>query len=174
MLAGGCAAPLEVSADSTSPPSISYLNATANDAEETPDERCLAIFSLFKDFIKPGSTPREIQAVLTDTRWLEPKNLRGFYILLGWIPVQTHQSGTAFVIEVLPKVKPSTGRPPMCGYHIYVALSGVHSDESAYATLTGQPTHDTQVILDEFALCYPDGRIEVFTAAGVTEISMDY
>ncbi len=171
--AAGCAQP-ELLVGSASAPSIASLNATANDAEQVPDDRCLAVFSLFKDFIKPGSTPREIQAVLTDARWLNQADLRGIYILAGWIPVRTHHRGTEFVIEVLPKIKPSTGRPPNCGYHIYVALSGVESEESAYAILTGQPTDDAQAVLDEFALCYPDGRIEVYTESGVDEIDMHY
>ena len=146
-----------------SPQTVASLNATANDTAATPDERCNAIFSLFRHFIKPGSTAPEIHSVLTDTRWLEQTNIHGIYLLGGMIPVDCDfRHETPFVVSVLPALKPSGGWPPNAGYCIYFTLGGgaSRSRESAYAVLTGLQSVDTNAVLKEFALCYPDGTVE--------------
>lgn len=148
---------------------ILSLNAKANNPAAGPDERCLSIFALFRDFIKPGCTPQEIHGVLTDTRWLELTNILGIYVLAGWIPVDFKGGReTPFVVSVLPAIKPSTGRPPNLGYHIYFTLTGGASRpaKSAYGILTGEHAWDTNTQLVEFALCYPDGTIECVTKSG--------
>ncbi|HEU6447185.1 MAG TPA: hypothetical protein VFV23_01950 [Verrucomicrobiae bacterium] len=149
---------------------IASLNATANNAKAAPDERCRAIFSLFREFIKPGSTPAEVHKVLADTRWLEQTNILGIYVLGGLIPVKWELGhDTPFVLAVLPRTKPSTGQPPNLGYHLYFTLAGEadRSSESAFAILTGRQTSDTNAVLKEFALCYPDGMIEHVTKSGI-------
>jgi hypothetical protein len=174
MLASGCAH-YSPRTNILSAQTVASLNAIANDIGADPDERCSAIFSLFRHFIKPGSTPHEIQAVLTDTRWLEQTNVHGVYLLAGWIPVQWEFGrDTPFVVFVLPASKPSSGRPPTLGYHVYFALAGgaSRSEESAFGILTGQQTWDRKAILKEFALCYPDGTIERVTKSGTRKFNM--
>lgn len=173
VLACGCAhSPQRASIQHTE--SVAALNATANDAAAAPDQRCRAVFSLFQHYIKPGSTPSEIHEVLTDTRWLVRTNIHGFYTLLGWIPVECKFGDTAFVVSVLPQIKPSTGRPPNLGYCIYFTLAGgdSRSEESAFAILTGRQSSDSKAILREFALCYPDGMIERITKSGSRKFNM--
>ena len=153
---------------------IASLNAIANDIAADPDERCSSVFSLFQQFIKAGSTPHEIHAVLTDTTWLEQTNVHGIYLLSGWIPVESEFGrDTPFVVFVLPAIKPSTGRPPNIGYHIYFTLAGggSRSEESAFTILTGQQEWDTKATLKEFALCYPDGTIERVTKSGTRKFN---
>ena len=168
VLACGCAhTPLRGSSQNTE--AIAALNATANDEAADPDQRCRAVFSLFQQFIKPGSTPSEIHEVLTDTRWLAQTNIYGIYTLLGWIPVECQwDKETPFVVHVLPQIKPSTGRPPNLGYCIYFTFAGgdSRSEESVFAILTGRDTSDSKAVLREFALCYPDGTIERVTKSG--------
>ena len=145
------------------------LNTTANDEAAGPDERCRAVFSLFQQFIKPGSTPSEIHEVLTDTRWLAQTNIQGIYVVTGWVPVEWEPGkDTSFVVSVLPQLKPSSGRPPNLGYHIYFTLAGgaSRSEESAFAILTSRQTRDSKAVLKEFALCYSDGTIERVTKSG--------
>ena len=168
-IATGCAH-RSIDSKASSEFTISSLNAKANDQATGPDERCLSIFSLFRDFIKPGSGPNEIHAALTDTRWLEQTNILGIYVLAGWIPVDWEfGKETPFVVSVLPRIKPSSGRPPNLGYHVYFTLAGgaSRSAESAFAILTGQQRWNTNAVIREFALCYPDGTIECVTRSGV-------
>ena len=142
---------------------IASLNAAANDPAADAEKRCNSVFTIFRDFIKPGSTQQEIHEVLTDTAWLERTNIVGFYFLAGWIPVDCDfQHDTAFVVSILPTLKPSTGRPPNLGYCIYFTLSGDgrRSEESAFTILTRQGASEAKVRMMEFALCYPDGTIE--------------
>ena len=168
-LAFGCAhTPPRGSTQNTE--TIAALNATANDEAADPDQRCRAVFSLFQQFIKPGSTPSEIHEVLTDTRWLARTNIYGIYTLLGWIPVECQwDKETPFGVQVLPQIKPSTGRPPNLGYCIYFTLAGgeSRSEDSAFAILTGRGTSDSKAVLREFALCYPDGTIVRVTKSGI-------
>jgi hypothetical protein len=175
MAASAQSAPFNAPTNQLETQSIASLNAIANDNSADPDQRCLAIFSLFQQFVKSASTPSDISAALTDTRWLEKTNIHGFYVLSGWIPVNT-DFGTdmPFVVAVLPSVKPSTGRPPNLGYHIYFTLAGraSRSEESAFAILTGQANWDTKALLQEFALCYPDGTIERTTKSGSRKFNM--
>ncbi len=147
---------------------IASLNNTANDEAAAPDERCRAVFSVFRQFIKPGSTPDGVHKVLTDTRWLKQTNIHGIYLLSGWIPVEFGFHDTSFVISVLLQLKPSIGMPPNQGYHIYFTLAGGASrpEESAFAVLADQQEWDPKAVLKEFAFCYPDGTIEQVTKSG--------
>jgi len=167
-LACGCAhGPQRASTEHTQ--AVASLNAIANDESAAPDKRCRAVFSLFLQFIKPGSTPSEIHRVLTDTRWLAQTNVEGVYVVAGHIPVDCDfEEETAFVISVLPERVPSSGRPPNLGYYIYFTLAGGarRSEESAFGILAGRAAPDSKAVLKEFALCYPDGTVECVTKTG--------
>ena len=174
VLACGCAHNLPRASLSTGQ-TVARFNAIANNLAADPDERCRAIFSLFQDFIKPDSVPHDIQAVLTDTRWLDRTNLIGIYVLAGSIPVDLDSLDvTPFVISVLPAVKPPKGRPPNLGYQIYFTLAGEYcrSEKSAFAIITGKQTWDEKAVLKQFALCYPDGTIERVTRLGTRQSNM--
>ena len=168
LLASGCAnhsVQTKISGTQT----IATLNAKANNIDAASDERCKAIFTLIEQFMKPGSSPQEIQSVLTDTRWLEQTNVHGIYTVAGWIPVDWKVGhDTPFVLFVLPVVNPSSGRPPSLDYHVYFTLTGggSRSEESAYDILTGRQSSERNALLKEFALCYPDGTIERVSKSG--------
>jgi hypothetical protein len=157
----------------SSGPTVAALNTTANNHAANPDERCISVFMLFRQFIKPGSTPQQIHEVLTNTEWLEQTNILGIYFLAGWIPVQwDYRNETPFAVSVLPSIKPPVGTPPNLGYHIYITLSGrARSEKSAFAMLTGQSPLDPKARLMEFALCYPDGTIEHISKGGVQKFN---
>jgi hypothetical protein len=174
VLACGCAhGPGHVSRQKLE--AVASLNTTANDQSADPDKRCRAVFSLFEQFINPGSTPSDIHEALTDTRWLAQTNVHGVYFLSGWIPVDAKfGEDTAFVISIMPQFKPSSGRPPNLGYHIYFTLAGSssRSEQSAFDILSGQQTWDAKAVLKEFALCYPDGTIRIITKTGSRKFNM--
>lgn len=153
------------------------LNATANDITKSPEERCEAIFALFRDHIKPGSAARDMQAVLTNTNWLERDNLRDVIlssVSTGLTPVRSGRGNAAFVLDVLPVSGPSDGSSPRARYCIYFTLSGKdsHTENEAVAFLQGTTPHDQKTFLKEFTLCYPDGRIVQVDKSGAKETKL--
>jgi hypothetical protein len=142
---------------------IARLNEAANDPARTTGERALAVFSLFRGFVKPGSLARDIREIVTDPRWLDHTRIYGVYVLAGWVPVNFDFEDTAFSLHLFPE-----GEKPVA-WCVYITLSGAaqRPEKSAMEILRGQRQWDTNTRLVEFALCHPGGLIEHVTMQGV-------
>jgi hypothetical protein len=94
---------------------------------------------------------------LKDTRWLSRTVVYQQTFLAGWIPISSGLGppGGVYVTDLSPSV--SLHR---VGYRIYVHTTRAFSGDAAAGICTFLAGHAAPAILiDEYALCYPDGRI---------------
>lgn len=142
--------------------SIVELNKRANNNRLSRKPRCEAVFTLFASHVAPGSGADRMSKVFVDPTWLEKSDLVAVQFLAGWVPVELGGDRELFELHVLPIM-------PACpDWLIYFTLSGqFHDAREAAAFLKGDAGVDPDLKLLEFALCFPDGRIERFSKEGV-------
>ncbi|MBC8877247.1 MAG: hypothetical protein H8E44_48075 [Planctomycetes bacterium] len=108
--------------------------------------------------------PRQVvAATLKDTSWLGEINLYGVHSLHGKVPVEWAETDTVFCLHLFPD---ESGRSD---WVIYLRLSGKSGrpKEEALAFLKGEPDVPDNPKLVEYAICFPDGRIERYSKQGL-------
>ncbi len=146
--------------------SAEVLNKEANNSKTERVSRCVDAFVLFRAYIRPGSSSKQIGAVLRGATWLDEVRLDPVGALGGWVPVFAGRSDTIFVLYAFPD-----GRG-VSDWIIYFVLSSFEARyeedlrEKALEFLRGT-LREKGVRLREFALCYPWCKIERFTRSGV-------
>src|SRR5437870_4920861 len=74
---------LQSPASKAEPPEES-LNRTASDPTAKRSDRAAAVFALFKQHIKPGTSPRQMKELLRDNGWIDEAKVYYIAILGGW------------------------------------------------------------------------------------------
>jgi hypothetical protein len=132
----------------------------ANDPTAKSSDRAAAVFSLFKEYVKPGDGLRQVRRVLRDPAWVGEAKLCYFALLGGWIPVDMNGEDRTYSLHLFAD---SEGHSE---WLIYYQLAGKSDwgqwQEDGFAFLRGKAGSKGESWIKEFALCYPDGRIEVF------------
>jgi hypothetical protein len=77
----------------------------ANDSRYSAKHRGYCAAQLFKRHIKPGMTLAEVAALLNGADWLNEKQIHGFVVLGGYVPVRHDNIGGLFCIHMLPDEK---------------------------------------------------------------------
>lgn len=147
--------------------SIASLNQRANDSIKPQAERASAVFTLFAQHIRPGSSVDAVRRVFTDTTWLREIHLAGVRELAGKVPVEYSLEDTVFCMHLFPAEAEEQWSP----WVVYFRLSGQQRDEDGLAFLKGEHLAGNPKLL-EFALCIPApskanggvGRVEHFSA----------
>ena len=152
--------------------SVASLNAVVASSASSPDEKAKAIFTLFAQHIRPGSTAEQVHSVVMDTNWMASAYVYGVGALGGSVPVELTPDDSVFILLLFRESRPANP------WHICFRLSGkgssgsIRSDEEASAFLRGDTTLQGSPRLLEFALCFPDateyhGRIERYGPKGI-------
>lgn len=149
---------------------IPELDTLANDSRASEMDRARAVFNLFAQHVRPGSTSVEFQSVVSITNWLRDCRLNGVYSLAGWIPVEMASGDTVFSLALFP-VPSDKGSL----WVVYFRLSGNLREGDAQAFLAGDAPAGSKTRMLEFALCFPHstspgllpGRIERFSSRGI-------
>lgn len=141
---------------------VKELNQIANDRSADRKRRADAIFTLFAYHLRPSSG-RQVAATLKDVSWLGEVNLYGVYLLHGKVPVEWAETDTVFCLHLFPD---ESGRSDWVMYLRLGGKSG-RSKEEALAFLKGEPDVRDNPKLVEYAICFPDGRIERYSELGL-------
>jgi hypothetical protein len=122
------------------------------------------VFELFDRFVRPGARAREVAAVLTDRSWITID--RPIDVIAGWVPVELNHADQVFVAYCVATMHPGLGQL-WSDWVIYGRIA-TRSRVGLTAFLAGV---DDQVLV-EFALAYPDGRIEQYQPTGRKSLHM--
>lgn len=141
------------------PPDLVALNQRAADATLGRPERCAAVFELFDKHIPAGTPAPAAAAVLTDRSWItvdDPVKVLG-----GWVPVEINQVDSVFVVHCVAARRADLNNQLWSDWVIYGRISGTNVESLKPFLATGP-----DVRLIEYALVYPDGRIEQYRPQG--------
>lgn len=146
------------------------LNRVACDPKANRAERAAAVFALFKGHIKPGDDLAHVRRVLQSAGWAKEAKLYYFAILGGWIPVDMNFEDRTYSLHLFAD---NEGHSE---WVVYFQLAGKSEwgkqNEDGLAFLQGKAGSSGPSRLKEFALCYPDGRIEISNPKGTTEMNI--
>jgi hypothetical protein len=150
---------------------IVLLNKRANDPTEPQAVRARAVFALFAQYVRPGSSVDEVRRVITDNDWLREAHLEGVRVMGGKVPVEYPLEDTVFCLHLFPLDAEKKQSP----WVMYFRLSGKLRDQDGLAFLRGEKSAGNPKLM-EFALCFPAsiessdhvGRIENFSAKGTS------
>ena len=114
-----------------------------------------SVFQVFRGFIRPGDTSRDIRDVLGDVDWLTGAQIQFVGGIGGFIPVEYYNDEIEYMLSVVPFAE-NRGADPG-GF--YFCLHGIHyhnegAMESALAFLRGE-LNDDDAYLVEYAIWYP-------------------
>ncbi len=142
------------------------LNDEASEPKVERALRCQDIFYLFGAYIRPGYSSKQIGEVMRGAKWLDEARLDPVGGLGGWVPIFAGRNDTMFVLYVFPDNR------GVSDWSIYFTLSQFESrtveEERRKVLVFFKGTlPDKGVRLREFALCYPQCKIERFTKRGV-------
>ena len=135
--------------------SISVASASPKHGD-VPLSQCAAVFERFGHIRLPADAKAALRA-LTDTRWLSRSVVYQQTVLAGWIPISSGLGppDAMYVIELSPSV--SLRR---VGYRIYLHTTRAFSGDAAAGIRSFvEGRAEPEILIDEYALCYPDGRI---------------
>lgn len=144
---------------------IEALRVSANDSTKSQAGRSLAIFSLFAYQLHPPATSEIAYAAFNDTAWLRNSFIQPIHILAGMIPVAWSAGDSVFSIALFPETANKDWSP----WTIYLHFSGRLQDGDAVKFFSNSNSFINSNLV-EFALCFPDGRIERFAEEGIMVI----
>jgi hypothetical protein len=151
--------PIENKAPAAVDPTVAQLNQRAGTSGLSRDDRCKAVFELFDKHQKPGVTPDQARAVLTERAWIvvdDPVTALG-----GWIPVDLSFEDSTFVVHCYAEPTPRVNNMLWSDWVIYGRIQG-----RTASNLREFLASTDKLQLVEYALVYPDSRIEQYTPAG--------
>jgi len=140
--------------------SIDDLNARANDLNGDDSDRALAVFSLFAHYISPGCSAKKIHSVLGNSDWLKESALQRVDEFAGLIPVE-FVPGSVFCVTLFVDRNRDAGKH----YFMYLRFSRKLEVSEARSLLNGTD-QASNVLLIEYALCFPDGCFGRFSGDG--------
>lgn len=123
---------------------------------DVPLSDCAVVFERFGRIRLPANAKATSRA-LRDARWLSRAVVWQQTELAGWIPIKHDLGppGGVYVVSLSPSLSQD-----ISGYHIYFHTTRVLSGDAATGVrdfFAGHAAPD--ILIDEYALCYPDGRI---------------
>lgn len=121
-----------------------------------PLSQCAVVFERFGQ-IRPPADAKAASRALKDTRWLSRAVVWQQTILAGWIPIKHDLGppGGVYVVDLSPSLSSD-----IAGYRIYFHTTRVLSGDAAAGVRGFFAGHAAQdILIDEYALCYPDRRI---------------
>lgn len=145
-------------APSTSP-DVQARNHRAGDTSLGRDARCAAVFELFDKYVPAGATAPAVAAVITERDWIvvdDPIKAIG-----GLVPIDVDFNDSMFVVHCAATPNPATNNMLWSPWVIYGRASG-----NVVKTLRPFLAAGPNVTLIEYALVYPDGRIEQYKPSG--------
>ena len=142
--------------------SLADLNARAMNTHSSDSDRARAVFTLFALHISPGSSSETVRSVLGNSSWLRKAQIRLIDHVAGLLPVAMNDQDTVFALSLFPNEE--SAHP--ASWVIYFRLTGKLNTGEALLFFTG-PTKFKRTELAEFALCFPNGRIEGFSKFGL-------
>jgi hypothetical protein len=157
-------APGPVAMASTNPDVVAR-NHRAADTSLDRDARCAAVFELFDKYVAPGATAPAVASVITERDWIvvdDPITAIG-----GEVPIDVNWDDSMFVVHCLATPNPQINNMLWSPWVIYGRSSGTSTK-----TLRPFLAAGASVTLIEYALVYPDGRIEQYRPAGRRSLHM--
>jgi hypothetical protein len=118
--------------------------------------QCAVVFERFGQ-IRPPADSKAASRALRDTRWLSRAAVWQQTVLAGWTPIKHDLGppGGVYVVDLSPSTSSN-----IAGYRIYFHTTRVLSGGAAAGVrgfFAGRAAQD--ILIDEYALCYPDRRI---------------
>ena len=141
------------------------LNDEASDPATDRNSRCQDVFYLFAAYVRPGCSSRQVGDVMQGAKSLEEARVVPVGGLGGWVPVFAGRNEEMFAMSLFPD---KTG---WSDWNIYFVLSrSEHGTREEWLRkgidfLKGSMAYK-RIRLREFALCYPQCKIERFTTRG--------
>jgi hypothetical protein len=140
-------------------PAVLALNQRTADTSLPRNARCAAVFELFDKHLAAGVTASIAGAIITERAWMVVD--QPVVVLAGKIPVELTSSDSTFVVHCCAEPTARLNNQLWSDWVIYGRLSG------RTATTLGEfLAATTDVRLIEYALSYPDGRVERYTPTG--------
>jgi hypothetical protein len=142
---------------------LKQLRHLADDPSVPPEKRAKAIFTMFARFLRPPQTAASLHRILGKAKWLKKATVYRVWTIRALVPIEMTLESTVFMILPFPKPKAASD------WVLYMRLSGgeERSAKEARAFLQGCKRLKGKPRLDEFALSFPDGRVERFTLKGL-------
>jgi hypothetical protein len=143
---------------------ILELRRVADYGSAGGEARSKAVFSLFAKYLQPPRGKAAVRQVLGDAPWVRSAAIRAITSIAGWIPVSPMDS--VFDLTLFGGFN---------RWGIYLRMTGMNGEtESAQAFLQGRVGLQVAPQLVEFALCYPDGRIERYYEGGMCAFDLGW
>jgi hypothetical protein len=146
-------------------PEVIARNRIAADTTLDRDARCGAVFELFDKFVPSGASAPVVAGVLTARDWIvvdDPIRAIG-----GMVPIDVNWDDSMFVVHCLATPNPKIDNRLWSPWVIYGRISGTTTP-----TLRPFLAAGASLSLIEYALVYPDGRIEQYRPAGRRSLRM--
>ena len=131
----------------------------ANDPTAKRSDRAAAVFALFRQYVKPGHSLRQVHKILRDTAWVKEAKLQ-FYWLADYLPVDCNFEDRSYALRLF------ADNQGQSDWVIYFQLAGKSEEgkwvDDGVAFLCGKAGSKGESWLKEFVLYSPDGKIEGF------------
>jgi hypothetical protein len=124
---------------------------------KTQAERCTDAFSTFEHGVAAGTTSAQVGKAFGDLAWLKASSEDKVEVLGGWIPVGLNDHDSTFVVRCTKDLV------------LYGRVSG--RSARLLSEFLALPASSKETLI-EFALVYPDGRIEVYGPKGHKSLHM--
>ena len=141
------------------PAVVAAINKVIADPTLDRNTRCGSVFGLFDQFLAAGVSAPAAAAVLTDRSWIVVDDR--VEVIGGKIPVDLVEGDSTFVVHCLATPNPQLNNRLWSDWVIYGRIHGTTA-----RTLRPFLAAGPEVTLIEYALVYPDGRIEQYRPAG--------
>ena len=146
------------------PPTAPALTLRASDKTLSRAQRCDALFQAFEGSFAPGVTGAYAKDHLPYRGWLDESVDEPIEVLGGKLPVELNPQDSTFILRCLAAPTPN--------------VNGPWSDWNIYGRLSGRTARTFRAFLDagdavqlvEYALVFPDGRIERYGPQGRTTL----
>jgi hypothetical protein len=156
--------PVVAPAPSTHPDVIAR-NHRAGDTSLDRDARCAAVFELFDRYVPAGATAAAVASIITAREWIVVDD--PIHEIGGKVPIDIDGDDSMFVVHCLATPNPQTENRLWSPWVIYGRAS-----HPRVQTLRSFLAAGADVTLLEYALVYPDGRIEQYRRDGRASMHM--
>jgi hypothetical protein len=144
---------------------LDKLLSVAREKKNTADKRSEAMFLIFETYLPADSSCKEAQDVFGDFDWLSESSFYMFRFQTGYHPLDFKENSTLYGVTPFAK-SPQAGT-----WFIYIRLSGDTGELGLPRFFySAGPDAFRDIKLLEFALCKPDGSIDIIDSKGKQRI----
>lgn len=130
-----------------------YWSSRANDLALPVNDRCEAVYEIFRRFVWPGLTLTDFANLLNRPSWLQKNQIRQVEVFMGKLPVHFNLNGSVYCFEFFP----ACHRKEL---EIYIAFDAYVTPERFVPHLFLEQTDEemSDIRILEIGWCTRDGK----------------